>query len=262
MIVDAHFHIGAWDHPDFLGRQCSVGDAIAVMAEAGIDGAVMAPTDRCDNAGLLAEMRAAITAGFAGPLWFFAWARPVGEESPGGADLDWIGRNLDGVAGIKIHPSLSRQRIDSPGFAPVLELAADQGLVVLVHCGRWQEMASYRFAIAAALSHPRVRFILAHAGGDTPPLATAAAELVAETGVDNVWFEISGLREYWVIERNIARIGAERYLMGSDYGLAHPAMYLGAVRGMAIDDAARRLVMGENARQLLGPALTSEEAAQ
>ena len=89
----------------------------------------------------------------------------------------------------------------------------------------------------------------------TPVLATAAAQAVADTGLDNVWFEISGLREYWVVERNVALIGAERYLMGSDYSLAHPLMYLGAVRGMRIDERARRAILGGNALALLGQPL-------
>jgi len=254
VIVDAHQHIGAWDHPDFLGRRCSVSDAIAVLREAGIAGAVMAPTDQCDNAGLLADMRAAIEAGFTGPLWFVAWARPGTEQ------VDWIEQHREAVAGIKIHPSLHRTRIIDEGFAPALELADQRGLVVLVHCGRWQEKASYRFAIEAAGRYRGARFLLAHAGGDTPPLATAAADLLAETGLDNVWFEFSGLREYWVVERNVRAIGAERYLMGSDYNLAHPLSYLGAVRGMDLDDRQRARILGENALEIFGAPLAPARA--
>jgi hypothetical protein len=253
VIVDAHMHIGAWDHPDFLGRSCTVSDAVAVLDDAGFNGAFMAPTDQCDNAGLLADMRAVLRGGFAGPLWFCAWARPDTD------DVDWISANRGAVTGIKIHPSLHRTRIIDEGFTPALELADRHGLVVLTHCGRWQEKASYKFAVEAAGRYPGARFLLAHAGGDTPPLATAAAELVAESGLDNVWFEFSGLREYWVIERNVRKIGAERYLMGSDYNLAHPLSYLGAVRGMDLDDAQRSKIAGENALALFGAPLALEE---
>jgi predicted TIM-barrel fold metal-dependent hydrolase len=246
-------HIGAWDHADFLGRSCGVADAIDVMAQAGVAGAAMVPTDRHDNAGLLAEMRAAIRGGFAGPLWLIAWARPTGQ---GGADdLTWIRDQAASVTGIKIHPSLHRTRITDDGFRPALELAEELGAVVLVHCGRWQEMASYRFAVEAAERHPGARFLLAHAGGDTPVNATRAAELAASSAADNIWFEFSGLREYWVIERNVAMLGAERYLMGSDYNLAHPLMYIGAVRGMALSEAEKRRILGDNARELFGEAL-------
>lgn len=252
MIIDAHMHIGAWDHADFLGRACSVADAIEVIRRAGLHGALMAPTDRCDNDGLLRDMQAAIRAGFRGPLWFVAWVKPGSEQ------VEWVEAHRASVAGIKIHPSLHRTRIIDDGFRPAMELADRLGLVVLVHCGRWQEKASYKFAVEAAQRYPGARFLLAHAGGDTPPLATAAAELVAETGVANVWFEFSGLREYWVIERNARRLGAERYLMGSDYNLAHPLSYVGAVRGMDLDDEQRRRILGENALAMLGAPLALE----
>jgi predicted TIM-barrel fold metal-dependent hydrolase len=163
--------------------------------------------------------------------------------------------NRRDVAGLKIHPSLSRKRITDDGFRPALELAAEHDLVVLVHCGRWTEIAGYAHALDAAERHPGVRFLFAHAGGDTPPNATGAARGVAERGLKNVWFEFSGLREYWVVERNVALLGAERYLMGSDFPLAHPLMYVGALRGMALTDAQRAQILGENAVGLFGKPL-------
>lgn len=253
-MIDAHIHVGAWDHPDFLGRRCTLEEALAELDGAGIGGAAVVPTDQCKNAELLAEARQALAGGYGGKLWLFPWVRPA-DTAEGPADLAWLDENAPAVCGLKIHPSLSRQRVDGDGFRPALELAERRGLVVLVHCGRWQEMASYRFAIEAAARHPRARFLLAHAGGDTPPLATAAAELLAERKLDNVWFEFSGLREYWVVERNVARLGAGRYLMGSDYCLAHPLMYVGAVRGMKLSERDRERILGENALELFGPAL-------
>ncbi len=249
MIIDAHIHVGEWSHADFLGRAVSMKDVVEVLDDAGIAGAGIMTTDRCDNAGLLAEARAVLAAGWRGALWMFAWVRPDT------GDLDWADANAGHLTGLKIHPSLSRARLTDAAFGPALELAEAENLAILVHCGRWQEIASYRFAVEAAKARPRVRFILAHAGGDTPPLATAAAELVAREKLDNVWFEFSGVREYWVIERNVALLGAERYLMGSDYGLAHPLMYLGAVAGMALPERDKRRILGDNARELFGAPL-------
>jgi len=252
MIIDAHMHVGVWDHPDFLGRRCDMDDVVSVLRSSGIGGAAVVPTDQCDNQALLVDTQRVIREGFSGPLWFIAWVRPVGEESPGGIDLAWVGDNIDSVTGLKIHPSLSRKRITDDCFAPALELADTHGLVVLVHCGRWQEMASYKFAVQAAQRYTNAKFLLAHGGGDTPPLSTAACQLVASEGVDNVWFEFSGLREYWVVERNVEVLGAERYLMGSDYCLAHPLMYVGAVRGMGLSDEQKALILGGNAVALFG----------
>jgi predicted TIM-barrel fold metal-dependent hydrolase len=173
-------------------------------------------------------------------------------KRPGKSDLEWVERHQKDVTGIKVHPSLSRVRITDPAFQATFEVARDANLIVLVHCGRWQEMASYRFAIEAAVAHPKVRFLLAHAGGDTPPLASAAADMVADQKIKNVWFDFSGLREYWVIERNVKKIGAERYLMASDYCLAHPRMYIGAVEAMNLDARDKQKILGENACELFG----------
>ena len=249
-IIDAHVHVGTWSHADFLGRGASLKETLAVMAGAGVGGCVIMPTDTCDNAGLLA-----LAAGASMPLWFFAWVRPVEEGGAGRADLDWVEAQRGQVTGLKLHPSLSRVRVTDERFAAALDLAEAHGLVVLVHCGRWQEMASYRFAIEAAGRRPRVRFLLAHAGGDTPPLARAAAELVRAERLDNVWFDFAGLREHWVVEENVRLLGADRYLMGSDFNLAHPLMYIGAVRGMRLTDEQRGRVLGGNAAELFGEPL-------
>lgn len=255
MIIDAHIHVGEWDHADFLGRRCSLEDTISVLEDVGISGAAICPTDRCENAALLDDARAALEKGYAGKLWVFPWVRPMTEGGPGASDLAFVTDNRDSVCGVKIHPSLSRARVTDESFAPILELAHRRGLVVLVHCGRWQEIASYRFAVEAAMRYPQAKFLLAHAGGDTPPLASAAAELVAQECVDNVWFEFSGLREYWVVERNCSLLGAERYLMGSDYGLAHPRMYIGAVQSMRLSERDKEQVLGLNALTLFGASL-------
>lgn len=257
MIIDAHIHVGRWDHADFLGRHVTLSQTIEVLREAGCSGAAICPTDRCENSALLADAKSAVDDGYEGKLWVFPWVRPGASAD---ADVAFLKQNRADICGMKIHPSLSRMRITDEGFAPMLEVAHRHSLVVLVHCGRWQEIASYRFAVEAATRYPQAKFLLAHAGGDTPPLATAAAELVAEECVDNVWFEFSGLREYWVIERNCSLIGADRYLMGSDYGLAHPLMYIGAVQGMNLSSSDKEKILAGNALSLFGSPVSGSRA--
>lgn len=255
MIIDAHIHVGAWDHADFLGRACDLDETLATLRASGVEGAAIMPSDRFENEALVEGLKRRAAA-FGGPLWFFPWIRPATEPA-GQADLTFVRRRRTDVTGLKIHPSLSRRRITDEGFRPALELAEELGLVVLVHCGRWTEIAGWAHAVDAAVRHPGARFLFAHAGGDTPPHATGAARAVKERGLANVWFEISGLREYWVVERNVALLGAGRYLLGSDFPLAHPLMYVGAVRGMtSLSDADRRAILGENARMLFGRPLS------
>jgi amidohydrolase family protein len=267
MIIDAHIHVGAWSHVDFLGRGCDLPETLAMLRATGVDGGVLMPSDTCDNRSLREQMKRALEdgagdrAGALSPrpsprlslglcpcLWMCAWIQPHARD-----ELAWVRAHRVDLAGLKIHPSLSRHRVNDEGFRAALEMAEEEGLVVLVHCGRWTETAGWAHALDAAARHPGARFLLAHAGGDTPPNATNAARAVAERGLTNVWFEISGLREYWVVERNVALLGADRYLLGSDYPLAHPRMYLGAIAAMDLPEAAREKIRGENARALFGP---------
>jgi predicted TIM-barrel fold metal-dependent hydrolase len=258
VLIDGHIHVGTWDHPDFLGRSVGLADSLEVLSRSGMRGAAVCPTDQCKNAELLQAAAECMRQGYQGSLWLFPWVRPA-DHPRGQEDLEFVRDNLGSICGVKIHPSLSRQRITEKGFEPILELAHRRSLVVLVHCGRWQEIASYRFAVEAAERYPGARFLLAHGGGDTPPLATAAAELVAEKAVDNVWFEFSGVREFWVIERNVSLLGAERYLMGSDFNLAHPLMYVGAVNGMALRQEQKDLILGGNALRLFGKPFSADD---
>ena len=263
MIIDSHIHVGAWAHADFLGRASDLPTTFAMLRQAGVDGAALMPSDRCDNAGLRDAVLRAVDAGEApGPLWLLAWVRAGGAGTPGAEDLAWVRRHRRDVMGLKLHPSLSRVRVSDDAFRPALDLAAELGLLVLVHCGRWAEIAGYAHALDAAARYPGVRFLLAHAGGDTPPNASAAAAAVLERRLANVSFEISGLREYWVIERNVRLLGAGRYLLGSDFPLAHPLMYIGAVRGMDLEEDERGQILGGNALALLGPPLAGSAATR
>jgi predicted TIM-barrel fold metal-dependent hydrolase len=250
LIIDSHIHVGSWLHADFLGRANNVAETLAMLDRSGVNGAVLMPSDRRNNAELLDELQAAVP-GFDGPLWMLAWV------GPGTDELAFVREHRRDLAGLKLHPSLSRVRVSDDSFRPALELAEELGLVVLVHCGRWTEIAGYAHAVEAAARHPRARFVFAHAGGDTPPNATGAAQAVADRGLSNVWFEFSGLREYWVIERNLAILGADRYMLGSDFPLAHPLMYLGSLAAMDLSDEDRARIAGGNAIDLFGPPLGS-----
>src|SRR5687768_9542324 len=97
-IIDAHVHVGVWDHPDFLGRGASLDELTAALAEAGVGGALIMPTDRCHNAELLAELGGAKI----GSVWFAPWLQPTRE------DADWAQANIARIAALKLHPSLSR----------------------------------------------------------------------------------------------------------------------------------------------------------
>jgi predicted TIM-barrel fold metal-dependent hydrolase len=136
--------------------------------------------------------------------------------------------------------------------APLLEFAGRQGVPVVIHCGRWQEMSSYRLALEVAGKYPDIDFILSHMGGDTPELETATTDAVKERGMANVYLGIEGVREYWAVQRAIDELGADRVIFGSDFPLGHPKMYLGLVDSLTLSAEDRQLVLAGNILRLIG----------
>ena len=62
----------------------------------------------------------------------------------------------------------------------------------------------------------------------------------------------STFREPGVVERLVTEAGADRVVFGSDVPLMDPRSQLGKIITAGISDDAKRLVLGENAKRLLG----------
>ena len=243
MILDGHIHAGYWSPRMFLGRGTSFDDMEACLTDCGIDGAILTSTDQRDN-GAVAAFIAGSTAK---KYWFFPWVNPEVPE-----DLEYLRENRSAIHGIKLHPSCDKVRVTDPKAEPFLRLAADEGLPVMVHCGRWQEMSSYKFALEAAAKYPVTRFVLSHMGGDTPELEMGTIRGIVEGRLDNVLLGTEGVREYWAVQRAVDELGADRVIFGSDFPLGHPRMYMGLVDALKLEPEQKRLILGANALRLVG----------
>jgi hypothetical protein len=226
-----------------LGRGVPFTEIEACLVDCNIDGAVLTTTDLRQNLLVGDLLRAARPKRY----WFFPWINP---QAPG--EMEYLRSHRKEIHGIKFHPSCDKIRITDGSVRPFLGFAGDENLPVIVHCGRWQEMSSYTFALEAAGAHPGVNFILSHMGGDTPELEMATIEATKAARLANVSLGIEGVREYWAVERAIEELGAERVIFGSDYPLGHPKMYLGLVDALRISDRERSQVLGGNILRLLG----------
>ena len=241
-------HLGNWRHPGFLGLQSDLVTIVARLRTDGVEGVALTTSDEGDNAALLAAGRACPL-----PHWLFLWARPDADAALE-ALLDHAGDGA--VRGLKLHPSLEQVHLDDPRWDPIFELARSRGLALMIHTGRWQQAAGYGLALDRAERWPEVQLILSHAGGDTPELCTGAADAVTRRELDNVAFDMAGVREHWALVQAMKRAGHGRYLMGSDFPLAPPAMYIAQVRAMAIPDDWKAGLLGGNALRVLGPPST------
>lgn len=244
-VIDGHVHVGRWRTPDFSGRATEVEDAARLYAELGYTSALVMPTDTGENARLLDGLLASSF-----PFRFCAWIDPA--DPAAAAFLD---ERRDDVAALKVHPSFLRRRADDEVFEPFYRWGAAHGTPVLVHCGRWLEMASWRFPLAAAVRHPDVAFVLCHMGGDGTDLVEGAVEGVLASGADNVFFGTESIRQYWIVRHAISRLGPERVIFGSDYNLNHPRSFEAVVDALDLPPAARERVFFHNLNELLPAAL-------
>jgi hypothetical protein len=242
MIIDGHIHAGYWSSANFLGRGVPYEDIDACLEDCGIEGGVLTSTDLRNNDDVIDFIARARKR-----YWFFPWVKP---SEPG--DLEYLKTRRDRIHGIKVHPSVDRIKITDPATAPVLEFAAAEGLPVMVHCGRWQEMASYKLALEVASERPDVTLILSHMGGDTPELVMGTVEGIEKGGLENVFLGTEGVREYWAVQNAVDVLGASRVIFGSDYPLGHPRMYMGVVEALKVADEDRALILGGNILRLMG----------
>ena len=246
-VIDGHAHVGGWREPGFAGRATTLADADAVYRRCGFAGALVTTTDRGDNA----TLRRAIEE-HAGALRFRLayWVDPAVED-----DLGILDEMMPSVAALKIHPSFLRRPIGDPAFRPYLERAARHGRPVVVHCGRWQEMAGYGLALDVAASMPGVSFVLGHMGGDEPLLVRRTVAAIRARGIANASLGTESVRQYWVVREAIDALGAERVVFGSDYNLNHPAMFRAVIEALELDAASAARVLGGNLERLLPPSL-------
>lgn len=176
---------------------------------------------------------------------FFYWVDPRVDAV---ADIEAIGTRIHGL---KLHPSHTRTRVSSKTMKPFLEWCERNGKPLLVHCGRWQEYSSYKFAIETAREYT-FPLIMAHMGGPAYELKAGALDMLQEVAVDNVFLDTSTCFQPNLIRKAVDIVGETRVLFGSDYPLYHPALGIEAVLLAGLSDKLTSGILGDNAARLLG----------
>jgi predicted TIM-barrel fold metal-dependent hydrolase len=240
-IIDAHIHIGKWSDI-FLNLQSTVDEAVAELKKSGIDEAICMPTDRTSNAELLSEIKIRSDYKF----YFNAWINPKDKSLDG-----FLEKNILDIYFFKIHPSIDKLKITDPSFEKYLYLASEKKIPVIVHCGRWKEMAGYEICLEAANKFPELRLILAHLGGDQPSICTQCANDVKSGGYKNVYLGTESVREFYFVNEVVNMLGAEKILFGSDYNLGLPASYLPIIDRLKVSNEEKELIYSGNAMKLL-----------
>ncbi|MEO8446123.1 MAG: amidohydrolase family protein, partial [bacterium] len=204
-IIDAHIHIGKWSKL-FFEYGSTVEQAIDVLKSSGVDSAVCMPADNTSNFDLYNETIDNPDYKF----YFNAWIDPADKE------LDhFLEKNIGRISLFKIHPSIQRKRITDPSYEKYLELASEKRKPVVVHCGRWQDIASYKFPLELVDKFPELKLILAHLGGDQPSLYLECAEEIKNKKFANVYLGTESVREFYFVNKVVNTVGAEKVIFGS-----------------------------------------------
>ncbi len=159
------------------------------------------------------------------------------------------------MIGIKLWVALRcfDERLD-----PIVERAVELGVPVLQHTwfkitGNLPGESTASDLAALAARHPRASFIAAHTGGEWE------RGIRAIRATPNVTAEIcGGDPTAGFVEMAVRELGPERVVYGSDFAGRSFASQLAKVYGAEISDAAKRLILSENARRMLQPILTAK----
>jgi len=242
MIIDGHVHIGT---SQFLQIDATADMLIALADEVGVDRLFVTHVTalwhdmREGNDRLGTEL-----ARHGDRLFGYA---TIPSPRYGAAAVAEVRRCVEryGVRGVKLY-SHPEAPVTEAWTYPVLETAAELGLVVLGHLtpGECDHL----------LRHvPDVKLVMAHMAGQPYAfgnwhLAVEVAERHANLYLDTATSQMDD----GMVEHAVERLGPERILFGSDMPLLDPWVQRAKVEAAAIPAEAKRLILGGNLERLLG----------
>ena len=241
-IIDGHIHIGKWSSI-FYDYETTVEQAIDVMTASGVEAAVCLPADATTNSYLLEKINSQDKFKF----YFAAWINPDDRDLDG-----FLENNMDEISMFKIHPSVQRRKVTDGSYKKYIELAFENKKPVVVHCGRWKEIASYEYALELSKIYPGLKIILAHLGGDQPGLYLECAKEVKKLNSENIYLGTESVREFHFVGNVVNTVGADKVIFGSDYNLGLPKMYIPVVESLNIPDPDKELIFSGNLLRILG----------
>lgn len=268
MIIDFHTHV----FPDKIAERtvsllqeksgtvpCSDGTVDGLlrrMEEAGVDVSVALPVLTAPSQfESVTRFAAALNERFLGEarrIISFAGIHPDNEDIEG--KMRYI-KEL-GFLGVKIHPDYQGTFINDERYVRIFECAEEYDLIVVTHSGvegafpDQPVRCTPERALDLMRRVPHKKTVLAHLGASR--MAAEALELLSDL---DVYFDTAYSLKHTpprLIREIIERHGAERMLFASDSPWSSIKSDLEIIRSLPLDTHTERLILGENARALLG----------
>ena len=243
-VIDFHGHVGRWE---YLGMHDDPSQMLRAMDAVGIDRSCVFNIFHPDGT-RANDCTATFVAKHPDRFIGFAYVSPLMPERM----LPELERAIDtlGFAAIKIYPTYTTYRLNHPAWYPVYRFAHDRELAIISHTGSEPDTTEPQYLGEAAALFPKAKFVAAHAGNTAPGRHQA---IQACRNCANFFVETcSTYRTPGVIEELVAEVGADRILYGSDMPLIDCRSQIGKIITADISDDAKRMILGENARRLLG----------
>jgi len=158
-----------------------------------------------------------------------------------------------GVKGVKLNGARDGYYIDDPHLSlPLIEMIAQAGIVLALHCGSNDFERTHPFRIAKISEmFPDLPIMVVHMGGaGRPALHDAVIELAQKYPT---WYLIDSEADYRKVLQAVEILGAERVCYGSDTPFC-PMKFEWGIRQVIyqeLSDEERGLVLGGNMARLL-----------
>lgn len=134
----------------------------------------------------------------------------------------------------------------NPGLSKILDAAGRHHMVVSFHTMADEQEEMTRMVA----EHPDVTFVAAHPGDRE----NFTKHLERMERCENLYLDLSGtgIFRYGLVAYGVSRVGAERFLFGTDYPICNPRMYVQALLQEPISQEERKAILYKNAARALG----------
>jgi len=151
----------------------------------------------------------------------------------------------DDIKGIKFHPSVTQASISDSKLEKLLKFCDDEGLPILVHCGR-HPISHIKYVLEAAGKFKDVNFIAAHMGGNAYDIIEEALALCKKNNADNVFLDTSTGRHPDLLRKAIKIVGDDRILFGTDLPYTNMELNMKYIELSELSSREYRNIMGYN----------------
>ena len=166
-----------------------------------------------------------------------------------------------GLKGIgEIRPDVQQfNLLDKEAEISFVEFLIEHGLILLTHSSepvghQYQGKGSVTPEILYPFitNYPDLKIVCAHWGGGLPFYALMPE---VKKAMENVFFDSAAspfLYSPQIYTQVIDLVGPEKILFGTDYPLLKPGRLLSEIDSLGLPDEARRMILADNAKNLLG----------